>query len=37
MVDNSDNIRSFLRDEIFKAVPAIPKKNKRSDGKAIIS
>ena len=37
MVNNSDSIRRFFRNEIFEAISAIRKKNKRSDSKAIWS
>ena len=35
MDDNSDSVRYFFRNEIFEAIPAIRKKNKRKDRKAI--
>ena len=37
MVDNSDSVREFFGNEILEAVPAIRKKNKRPDSKAIFS
>ena len=37
MVDSSDNVREFFRNEILEAIPAIRKKNKRPDSKAIFS
>ena len=37
MVDSSDNVREFFRNEILEAIPAIRKKNKRPDSKTIFS
>ena len=37
MVDSSDSVREFFRNEILEAIPAIHKKNKRPDSKAIFS
>ena len=35
IVNNSDSIRGFFRDQMFGAIPAIHKKNKRPNSKAI--
>ena len=37
MVDSSDSVREFFPNEILEAIPAIRKKNKRPDSKAIFS
>ena len=37
MVDSSESVREFFRNEILEAIPAIRKKNKRPDSKAIFS
>ena len=37
MVDSSYSVREFFRNEILEAIPAIRKKNKRPDSKAIFS
>ena len=37
MVDSSDSVREFFRNEILEAIPPIRKKNKRPDSKAIFS
>ena len=35
IVNNSDSIRGFFRDQMFEAIPAIYKKNKWPNSKAI--
>ena len=37
MVDNSDSVREFFKNEFFEVIPAIRKKNKRPDNKDIFS